>query len=112
MKHTWFGNVPPEKHLVVNVVIRSRKSKWDRQYNGQKKKDKQWYIKHYTDTKDRAARTHEKPEVNLGDPHVTPVVLMLNYTNIIWYLIVEIWAKYNPYIIIVVGKFSIHVVNI
>jgi len=31
----------------TKAVIRSRKSK-DRQYNGQKKKDRQWSTKHYT----------------------------------------------------------------
>ena len=34
----------------IKGVIRSRKSKQDRQHNGQKKKDKgQWSTKHYTE---------------------------------------------------------------
>ena len=32
-------------------VIRSRRMKKNRQYNGQKKKDKQWSTKHFTETK-------------------------------------------------------------
>jgi len=40
-----------EKFKDTKVVVRSRKSKKGRQYNGQKerdKKNKQWYTKHYT----------------------------------------------------------------
>jgi len=45
-------------------VISIRESKKDRQYNGQKKKDKQRSKKHNAETKDRATRT----EVNSGAP--------------------------------------------
>jgi hypothetical protein len=38
-----------EKFEDIKGVIRSRKSKKDRQYNGQKKKDKQRSTKHYTE---------------------------------------------------------------
>ena len=30
-------------------ILRSRKSKKDRRYNGQGKRDRQWCTKHYTD---------------------------------------------------------------
>ena len=38
-----------EKFEDIKGVIRIRKSKKDRQYNGQKKKDKQRSTKHYTE---------------------------------------------------------------
>jgi len=38
-----------EKFEYTKEVIKSRKSKKDRQYNGQKKKDKQWSIKYSTE---------------------------------------------------------------
>jgi hypothetical protein len=38
-----------EKFEETKVIIRNRTSK-DKQYNGQKKKDKQWSTKHYTET--------------------------------------------------------------
>jgi hypothetical protein len=44
-------------------VIRIRKSK-NGQYNGQKKKNKQWSTKHTHKTKDRVTRTPLKPGVN------------------------------------------------
>jgi hypothetical protein len=50
------------------VVIRSRKLKIDRQYNNQKKKDKQRSTKHIHKIKDRATRAPLKPGVNSGAP--------------------------------------------
>ena len=48
-------------------VIRSSNSKMDRQGNHQKKEyDKQWYTKHYTETKDRATQTPLKSGGELG----------------------------------------------
>ena len=38
-----------EKFEDAKGVIRNHKSKKDRQYNGQKKKNKQWFTKHYTE---------------------------------------------------------------
>jgi len=55
-----------EKFEDIKRIIRSRKSKNDRQYNGQKKKrpkDKQQYTKHYTDNY-RSSKTY--PEVKTG----------------------------------------------
>jgi len=49
-------------------VIRIRKSKKDRQQNGQKKKDKQRSTKHTHKAKDRVTRTPLKPGVNSGAP--------------------------------------------
>jgi len=43
--------------------IRIRKSKKDRQHNGQKKKDKQRFTKHTHKTKDRVTRTPPKTGV-------------------------------------------------
>ena len=52
----------------IKVVIRSRKLKIDRQYNNQKKKDKQRSTKHIHKIKDRATRAPLKPGVNSGAP--------------------------------------------
>jgi hypothetical protein len=52
-------------------VIRIRKSKKNRQHNGQKKKgqkDKQQSTKHTHKTKDRVTRTPLKTGVNSGAP--------------------------------------------
>ena len=49
----------------TNVVIRINISKKDRQYNGQKKKDKQRSTKHTQTTKDRVTRTPLKTEGEL-----------------------------------------------
>jgi hypothetical protein len=35
--------------IPINEIIRSRKSKRVRQYNGQNKKDKEWTTKHFTE---------------------------------------------------------------
>jgi len=44
-----------QKHLKISIgVIRSHKSKNERQHNGQKKKDKQRSTKHTHKTKDQA----------------------------------------------------------
>jgi hypothetical protein len=48
-------------------VIRNRKSKKDRQYNGQKKRDKQLSTKHYTENQ-RSSNTN--PTKNRGSTHV------------------------------------------
>ena len=53
-----------EEFEYTKEVIRIRNSK-DRQYKGQKKKDKQRSTRHYTE-KDRATRTPLKPGVNSG----------------------------------------------
>ena len=51
---------------IPNGVIRIRKSKKDRQHNGQKKKDKKQSTKHTHKTKDRVTRTPLKLGVNWG----------------------------------------------
>jgi hypothetical protein len=43
------NNILWEKFEDTKGVIRIRKSKNDRQHNDQKKKDKQWSTKHYTE---------------------------------------------------------------
>jgi hypothetical protein len=74
-------------------IIRSSKSKNDRQYNGQKKKDQKdrHYIKHYTENKESSNTNPTKTGVNSGGPeglagpapYVTPVLLLLDDTSII-----------------------------
>jgi hypothetical protein len=73
-------------HCVVcsSSIYGIRKSKKDRQHNGQIKKDKQRSTKHTHINKDRVTRTPLKPGVNSGAPEeltvpaplVTPVVLI------------------------------------
>jgi len=70
-------------------VIRLRKSKNDRQHNGgQTKKDQQQSTKHYTENK-RSSNTNpiknsDAPKwLAIPAPLMTPVVLLLNDTNII-----------------------------
>jgi len=48
IKHYNTGQMIKEAFEDTKWVIRIRKSKMDRQHNGQKKKDKQRSIKHYT----------------------------------------------------------------
>jgi hypothetical protein len=58
-----------ETHVFFLFLIRSRKSK-DRQYNGQKKKDK-WtmiYITLHRNIKIEQHEPHSKPDVNSGPP--------------------------------------------
>jgi hypothetical protein len=57
-----------EQYEDTKVAIRSRESK-DRQYNGQKKKDKQWCTKHDTENY-WSSNTNPiwKPGVNSGAP--------------------------------------------
>ena len=57
-------------YLVLNRI---RKSKKDRQCNGQKKKDKQRSAKHTHKTKDRVTRTRLKPGVDSGAPEMWEV---------------------------------------
>ena len=65
----FFFLVSKEKFEDTKRVTRSRKSQKDRQYNGQKKKDKQWSTKHYTETKDGASRTPLKTRSELRSSH-------------------------------------------
>ena len=58
-------------------IIRIRKSKKNRQHNGQKKKDKQRSKKHTHKTKDRETRTPVKPGVNSGSPEWQAVPALL-----------------------------------
>jgi hypothetical protein len=44
----FYGKFVQEKFEDINGEIRSRTLKKDRQYNDQKRKDKQWSIKYYT----------------------------------------------------------------
>jgi len=80
-----------EKYEYTKGVIRSRKSKKYTQYNGQTKNHKRRNIDLYQTT--QKTESHWKPEVDSGVPeelaiparHVTPVMLLLSDTNIIWY---------------------------
>jgi hypothetical protein len=71
-------------------VNRIRKSKKDRQCNGQKKKDKQRSAKHTHKTKDRVTRTRLKPGVDSGAPEMWEVFKSTfrrqtnHYVQIIW----------------------------
>jgi len=56
----------PEKFEDTKGVIRIRKSKKDRQHNGQKKKDKQRSTKHTHKTKDRITRIPLKTRVEVS----------------------------------------------
>ena len=70
--------------VVCSSIYGIRKSKKDRQHNGQINKDKQRSTKHTHINKDRVTRTPLKPGVNSGAPEeltvpaplVTPVVLI------------------------------------
>ena len=53
---------------VTKGVIKIRKSKKNRQHNGQKQKDKHRSTKHTHKTKDRVTRTPLKPGMNSGAP--------------------------------------------
>ena len=76
-----------EKFEDTKVVNRRRKSKKNRQHNGQKKQEKRIYRK----LKIEQHEPHLIPRVNscaseglaVPAPHVTPVVLLFNDMNII-----------------------------
>ena len=56
-----------EEFEVTKRVLKILKSKKDRQYNGQKKKDKQRSTKHTHKTKDRGTRTPLKTGGELNE---------------------------------------------
>ena len=63
-----FGCFTEEECEDTKMLIRIRRSKKDRQYNGQEKKDKQPATKDTHKTKDRVARTPIKTVLNSGAP--------------------------------------------
>ena len=79
----------PDREMFADIkgVIRSRKSKNDRQYNGQNEKDKQWYAKYYTEYNYRFSNQNhttngsELGRVEVSAPLVAHVVLPLVYTR-------------------------------
>ena len=82
-----------QRSIRIRIHCISKKGK---QHNGQKKKDKRTnnHIQNSTQkTKDQATRTPLKPGMNSSAPEmlgvlaplVTPVVLLLKDTNIIWH---------------------------
>jgi hypothetical protein len=93
MKGFWYEwilrTVEDTKGVLSSCILNK-----ERQYNGQKKKipkNKQWSTKHQT--KDWAAwnplisESDRRCSEGVSSPaqHVTPVLLVLNHTNTIWY---------------------------
>jgi hypothetical protein len=94
-----------QRSIRIRIHCISKKGK---QHNGQRKKDKRTnnHIQDSTQkTKDQATRTPLKPGMNSSAPEmlgvlaplVTPVVLLLKDTNIIWLSYAQYWNSDNKH---------------